>query len=243
VNWLPSTKTRYLVLGVSLLAVLAVLDALTTALAGLEALGLALLASACFAVVFGWLLVEPTVHTAMLVGKIEGGADVARVNLAAATVAVGAGLRQAPRVCVYSSEVFNVMTFGVGGGSKIFMSTRAAALPDKELRAIIAHEYGHLLLNHPLARLALFGSLLSLAMLSTGVPAIALSANVFVFWCMRQMEFRADAVAAQLVGAESVCSALDRVQVILGEMPRWQSVFSTHPRFADRISSLLEGGT
>lgn len=236
-RWLPSTKTRYLLLAVSLLALLAVLDAMARAVAGFEGLGLALIVWACFGVVYGWIALEPAIHTRMLVGRVETGSLVDRVNRIAAEVARNCGT-PAPAVCLYDSSKFDVVTMGMGKHSTIFMANAVADLKEEDLRAVIAHEYGHVVLRHPVARLGLYGSLLALAMLSNGTPFVALGANLFVLWCMRQMEYRADGVAATLVGAASVRSALGAARDVLGEMPRWLSVFNTHPLFADRIKNL-----
>lgn len=237
-TWLPSTKTRYAALVLGLLGVLALLDDFAAAVSALGGTGLALLAAACFAVVYGWLLIEPTVQSAMVTGQLQRGETVDRVVAVVADVAARIGVATPAGVCVYESKAFSVTTFGLGERSKIFVSTRAAAIPIAELTAIVAHEYGHLLLRHPHARLAMLGSLLALAMLSTGVPAVALTANLFVLWTMRQMEFRADAVAAKIVGADVVRLALNLARTILGDGPRWHSVFKTHPPISDRIKRL-----
>lgn len=238
-GWLPSTKTRYLMLAVSLLSLLAILDALAREVAGMQGVGFAIVVWSSFGAVFAWIALEPAIHTAMLVGKVRLGPVVDKVARISEGVARHAGA-PAPAVCLYESENFDVVTMGMGKDSTIFMSTAVAILPETDLRAIVAHEYGHVVLRHGVTRLGLYGSLLTLAMLADGAPFLALAANLFVLWCMRQMEFRADAIAAHLVGAHEVCAALRTARGALGDTPRWMTVFNTHPTFEDRIKALAE---
>lgn len=236
-HWLPSTRRRYLLLGCALLAILAVLDALVRAVSGWDGMGLALIVWACFGTVYAWLALEPMVSNLMAVGIMTSGDPLSRVQEAAADVAGVCGIAPPP-VMVFLSDSFEAMTTGLGRRATVFVSSRVAELPNEELRAIIAHECGHLALSHPVARLGLMGSLLALAMLASSTPFVALTANFFVLWCLRQMEFQADGVAARAVGASALREALGRASGLVGEAPRWQSVFNTHPRFADRISKL-----
>lgn len=236
-RWLPSTTTRYMVLGMSLMVLLAVLDGLARSVANYEGVGMAVTLWACFGVVYAWLLLEPMIDSAMVLHKIEHGEMVDRVRCLATSVARD-GNMPLPKFCVYKDSKFDVMTVGIGKAVTVFISEPAAMLGDVELRAIMAHEFGHIRLGHSVTRLCLYGSLLALAMLGNGTPIVAMLANIFVLWTMRQMEFAADGAAALIVGGESVKTALRTVEDLLGDAPKWQTYFSTHPRFSDRIERL-----
>lgn len=237
-SWLPSTTARYLVLAVSFLAVLAALDGLVRAVDPRQGLGLAVTLWVCFGTVYGWLLIEPIVDARMVLRKVKDEAVLSKLGAIVDEVAERAQISP-PQFVVYQDDRFDVMTVGIGKYVTIFMSDSATRIGDEELRAILAHEFGHIRLGHANTRLAVYGSLLVMAMISNSTPLVAMLANLFVLWIMRQMEFAADGVAGQVVGNESVRLALRKVGDILGDVPKWQEFFSTHPRFARRISRLL----
>ncbi len=84
----------------------------------------------------------------------------------------------------------------------------------------------------------------------------AILASIIVMWFSRQREFRADAGSAQLVGAEKMISALQRLQMAhSGQLPEQlaafgintsksrsltQRLFSTHPPLTKRIEALQQ---
>ncbi len=237
-RWLPSSKTRYFVLGLALLALLAILDSLARALIGFGGPGFAVTLWACFATVYAWLLLEPLVSSLMLLSNVRDPLVLDRLDAMAKHVAAQGKMGTVPRLQVYQDAAFGVMTVGLGKAATIFMSSSVASMDESELRAIIAHECGHIKLGHAVVRLCVFGSLLALAIVINGMPVIAMVANLFVLWTMRQMEFQADRSAAQIVGREAVAAALSSARTVLGEVAAWQTLFSTHPRFSARIERL-----
>jgi Zn-dependent protease with chaperone function len=234
---LPSPRTRYLLLFASLLSMVALIEALAKAVAGYGGFGFAVTLWACFGAAYGWLLVEPMIRALLLKRKTVDACRHRRVRRIGERIARDSGTPY-PRFYMYESTKFDVMVTGIGKGVTILVSGAAAQLDDNQLRSVLAHEFGHIRLKHALIRLTMYGSLLSLAVISNSSTMIALPANFFVLWTMRQMEFAADRDAARLVGADNVRAALEHVDAVLGDIPAWQSFFSTHPTFRSRISRL-----
>lgn len=236
-NLLPSSRTRYLLLFVSLLSMVALIEALAKAVSGFGGFGFALTLWACFGAAYGWMLVEPMIR-ALLLKRLS--VDVVSLHLVkriGARVAHDSG-SPTPRFYVYDSTKFDVMVTGIGKGVTIMVSGTAARLDEIKLRSVLAHEFGHIRQKHAVVRVALYGSLLTLAIIGNSTALVALPANFFVLWTMRQMEFAADREAARVVGAGDFKEALAHVASVLGDIPAWQSVFSTHPSFRARISRL-----
>ena len=81
---------------------------------------------------------------------------------------------------------------------------------------------------------------------------LGILANIIVMWFSRQREYRADADAANLVGANKMIVALQRLggtskealpnQLnalgISGGQSRLGQLFMTHPRIEDRVNAL-----
>lgn len=237
---LPSTRTRYVLLFICLLAVVALVEALAKAVAGWGTFGFAVTLWACFGVAYGWLLIEPMARALLLKRKVAGAGRQIRVRRIGAAIAKSSGVAF-PRFYVYESSKFDVMVSGIGKGVTILVSDKAAQMDDEMLESVLAHEFGHIRLKHALIRLTMYGSLLSLAIIGHSTAAIAVPANFFVLWTMRQMEFAADREAASIVGKKSMRSALEHMRVMLGDIPKWQAVFSTHPSFRARIAGLRDG--
>lgn len=235
---LPSRRTRYLLLFVSLLAMVGLIEALAKAVAGYGGLGFAVTLWACFGAAYAWLLLEPMIRPLLLMRKAVHDSSERRVREIGAGVAKESGTAN-PKFYVYDSDKFDVMVSGIGRGVTILVSGAAADLGDRQLRSILAHEFGHIRLRHSLIRLTMYGSLLTLAIVGQSVTAVVLPANLFVLWTMRQMEFAADRDAARVVGRNNVREALEHVGQVLGDIPAWQSAFSTHPTFRDRIARMV----
>jgi Zn-dependent protease with chaperone function len=234
---LPSPRTRYLLLFASLLSMVALIEALAKAVAGYGGFGFAVTLWACFGAAYGWLLVEPMIRALLLKRKSIDAASLQRVRRIGARVARDSGASY-PRFYVYDSPIFDVMVTGIAKGVTIVVSGAAAQLDENKLRSVLAHEFGHIRLKHAVIRLTMYGSLLSMAVIGNSTVMVAVPANFFVLWTMRQMEFAADRDAARVVGAGNVREALEHVSAVLGDIPAWQSIFSTHPTFRSRISRL-----
>lgn len=241
---LPSTRTRYLLLFICLVAVVALVEALAKAVAGWGNSGFAVTLWACFGVAYGWLLIEPMVRVLLLKRMVAGAGrqHQHRVRRLGAALARVSGVA-IPRFYVYESDKFDVTVSGIGKGVTILLSDQAARIDDDLLESVLAHEFGHIRLRHALIRLTIYGSLLSLVIIGHSTAAIAVMANFFVLWTMRQMELSADHDAARMVGATRMRAALAYVGEVLGDMPAWQTACSSHPTFRARIARLNDQTT
>lgn len=239
---LPSTRTRYLLLFICLVAVVALVEALAKAVAGWGNSGFAVTLWACFGVAYGWLLIEPMVRALLLKRMVAGAGRQHRVRRIGAALARVSGIA-VPRFYVYESDKFDVTVSGIGEGITILVSDQAAGMDDDRLESVLAHEFGHIRLRHALIRLTIYGSLLSLVIIGHSTAVIAVMANFFVLWTMRQMEFAADHDAARMVGATRMRAALAYVGEVLGDIPAWQTVCSSHPTFRARIARLNDQTT
>lgn len=237
-HWLPSTRTRYILLFTTLMAVVTLIDELAKAVASFGSVGFAVTLWACFGVAYGWLLIEPMIDRAMILRKMQKNYVTDRINRLGREVALEFDI-PTPKFCVYQDEKFDVMVVGIGNMTTVFLSESVASFGDLELKAILAHEYGHIRLKHSMVRLSLYGSLLTLAIIGSGTPMLAIVANIFVLWTMRQMEFAADHAAVLAVGIDNFKSTLMLVGCSFGDVPRWQTYFSTHPSFRQRIERLI----
>lgn len=234
---LPSRRTRYVLLFVCLLSMVALIEALAKAVSGYGGFGFAVTLWACFGAAYGWLLVEPMIRALLLMRRTVRDSSDRRVRRIGLQVAGESGT-DCPKFYVYESAQFEVMVSGIGKGVTILVSGVAAELDDCKLRSVLAHEFGHIRLRHAVIRLTMYGSLLTLAIIGHSMTAVVLPANLFVLWTMRQMEYAADRDAARVVGPANVRAALEHVGAVLGDIPAWQSVFSTHPTFRARVARL-----
>lgn len=229
--------TRFTLFFASLLILVALLDNLARTLAGFGGVGVAATMWACFGAVYALLLLEPMVRAALLIRREPDIASIRRVEHIGALAAADSGI-QTPRFYVYESDKLDVMVTGMAQGTTVLMSAGAARLDEGLMRAILAHEFGHIRLRHSLVRLAIYGSLLTLAILTSNTPFVVLLANFFALWAMRQMEYAADRHAAGIVGAAEIRAALVHVAEATGDAPVWQALLSAHPTFRDRIGRL-----
>jgi Zn-dependent protease with chaperone function len=232
---------RYFWLGVAVLAIVAILDALEKSLAGQGVVGSLVVVLACFAVVYGWLLVEPLIDEALVSakGKTSAGAgsEQAQLKRVLGEVARNAGMH-VPRIRVYESDAVGVMVVGMGRSAVLFVNDGIAKMQEAQVTGIMAHELGHVRCGHWLYRWGLYGGLLSLAMLLAGGGAWVPVVNLGVLWVMRQMEFSADRAAAAMVGSLPIIEALRGLGAESVNEKRWVAWFSTHPLVSERIERL-----
>ena len=235
-----SKRSKYIVLGLCALTVLGLVDGLVRMLVNWGGIGFAVSVWACYGVVFAWLLVEPMVSALVLSPMSDESVESVEMSLIASEIAMTMGIN-APRVKVYAGDHFSAMTAGYGAGATIFLSRRVAGFDRDIVRAVVAHECGHIKLRHMEWRTLMLGSLLLLALIPSGLSLLVVFANLFVLWAVRAMEFKADAAAAKAVGVENMCKALIQVREIVGEVPAWSLMFNSHPMFGQRLVGL--GGT
>ena len=236
-RWLPSTRTRYLLLFVSLLSVVTLVEGIAKFLVDFGGLGVALALWLCFGTCYAWLLVEPIVDAGLVFQREYDQDILERIRFIGTKLSEECGIK-APTFMVYRNNKFDVMVVGIGRDTTIFISEIAAKLPDEYLRAVLAHEYGHIHLGHSATRLLIYSALLVLAMVGGSTPFLAILSNVFFLWIMRKMEYAADGFAANIVGDDHLRSALVFIEGMIGDVPKWQTVFSTHPSFKDRFARL-----
>jgi heat shock protein HtpX len=191
-----------------------------------------------------------------------------------------AGLKYMPEVGIYESDEMNA--FATGPSQKrslVAVSTGLLTqMPDHEVRAVLAHEVAHIKNGDMVTMTLLQGVINSFAIflariigwMASNVVDSRISTLVYylvniacqilftflgsfvTMWFSRQREFRADADAAALVGANSMASALETLKAkyepydapgglatakIFGK----NGPLSSHPPIEKRIEALRTG--
>jgi heat shock protein HtpX len=195
--------------------------------------------------------------------------------------AAGIGM---PEVAIYDSPDINAFATGMNRhNALVAVSTGLLhAMEQDEIEAVLAHEVSHIA-NGDMVTLALIQGVVNVFVIviarvighlvdrvvfknqqGFGIGyyitsylaeiLLALLATIIVLWFSRQREFRADAGSAQLVGADKMIRALQRLQMAqAGELPEQlaafgihgskgtsliQYLFMTHPPLEERIEAL-----
>ena len=149
-----------------------------------------------------------------------------------------------PDFVIYESKDLSAVTTGQRSGSVIAISTGLLeALNDRQLRATLAHELGHIDGGHLILTSGFLVTLLLGKSLfgALGLP-MTLGLLLAYFALLRRNEFDADRRAAERAGADDVVDLLLALKVMLKE-PKcldWpgMSMLSTHPGFrvmAERV--------
>lgn len=147
-----------------------------------------------------------------------------------------------PDFVIYESKELSAVTTGQRTGSVIAISTGLLeALNDRQLRATLAHELGHIDGGHLILTSGFLATLLLGKTLfgALGLP-VTLALLLAYFALLRRNEFDADRRAAERAGADDVVDLLLTLKVKLKE-PRcldWpgMSMLSTHPGFRVRAA-------
>lgn len=85
-----------------------------------------------------------------------------------------------------------------------------------------------------------YGGSLALVLIFYGVPMLAMAGHLPALQMMRLMEYEADRKATELVGRDVMERLINTAAGRLGDIPRWQTVFSTHPSFRARRATLYK---
>jgi heat shock protein HtpX len=198
-------------------------------------------------------------------------------------LASAAGLPAVPEVGVYESPDLNAFATGPSRSSSIVAVTEnlLRSLPPEQLRAVVAHEVAHIA-NQDMLGIILMQGITNAVVLSieAGFLLLNLGSNDHssflwdaMMWCVkmvlilfvsalgmlatlaysRHREFRADAMAAALVGPGPMADALETISKDEAEIPKAQlayagfkiagrpslaEIFSTHPSVTRRIAAL-----
>ena len=166
--------------------------------------------------------------------------------------------REVELVVVLDSRDGPLNGYAIGGPFRDVIGVSEFALerlPADQVAALVAHEACHHEERHVLVRGAaslailspgaalltgLFESLVPLATL--GLVALVALERVVAHLVMRRLEYRADTVAARQTSVAAVRSLLTTLAaatpVDQERVPRWLRVFSTHPRYRDRLALL-----
>jgi len=111
-------------------------------------------------------------------------------------------------------------------------------LSNEGLRAVAAHECGHVISQHP-TRIAVLLGLIASVKFSIGVPLLASLTVLLAFlWMLREWEFTADQRAVELVGATAMCAAFMEYRAIAGdaaEASRFSELLSGYPSITRRL--------
>jgi len=192
-----------------------------------------------------------------------------------------------PEVWVYWDDVPNAFATGpTRNNAMVAVSSGLAMnLSDAELRAVVAHEMGHVSNGDMMATTLLQGLMntfvyfiarmisrplmernywMGFAVYMVLQFVLSILAMIPICWFSRRREFSADAYAANTVGAESMASALQKIEIlsqqtlsseqreegmsddalatmkIHGQSKGFSHLFSTHPPTADRIAALRQ---
>lgn len=175
-------------------------------------------------------------------------------------LATKAGLPRPPQVGVYESPDINALAVGSSRRNSLvaFTSAMIEKAADDEIDAVAAHEIGHIA-NGDMVALTTVNAVqvaMSWYMLVRGLKSFV---RRFIFFVTelgaaalsRQREYRADAVAAALVGKEAVIGALRLLAEDEVRPPRSQRAYAmhrfaddslrTHPPITDRIAAVETG--
>lgn len=190
-----------------------------------------------------------------------------------------------PEVAIYDSAQPNAFATGMNKNNALVAvsSGLLQAMTKDEVEAVLAHEISHIS-NGDMVTMALIQGVINTfvivlarvighivdravfkterghgpAFWITSIVAelvLGILASIIVMWFSRQREFRADAGAARLVGANKMIAALQRLNNtstealpdqlnalgISGGRGGLSALFMTHPRIEDRINALRQG--
>ncbi|MDQ6975127.1 MAG: protease HtpX [Mariprofundaceae bacterium] len=199
-----------------------------------------------------------------------------------------------PEVWVYWDDSPNAFATGPTRNSAMIAVSSGLAmnLTDDELKAVLAHEVGHIANGDMLATTLLQGLMNTFvyffaSMIARMIASVAsndeeeggmnmivyfvvditlqilfsILASIVVCWFSRKREFRADAYAAEALGAESMIRALRKIEVlsqqaipqeevnekdalatmkIYGAQGTISGLFATHPAIDDRVAALKQ---
>jgi len=195
-----------------------------------------------------------------------------------------------PEVWVYWDDVPNAFATGPSrNNSMVAVSSGLATnLSDAELKAVLAHEVGHIANGDMVATTLLQGlmntmvyfvasivaRMVASAVARDGEPShmvyfivdmvlqimLSLLASIVIFAFSRKREFKADAYAADALGAEPMIRALQKIDALSRQSVEWQhrearedalatlkiygahggmkGLFATHPSIEERIAAL-----
>jgi Zn-dependent protease with chaperone function len=139
----------------------------------------------------------------------------------------------------------------------VVTATAAATLPDWRLAAVVAHELGHIGQDRrrlDTAQLAVGAGLvatgLAVAAALAGIPgggailavagAVTIAAAAVFLPISKRLEYEADRVGAELVGAAVLADHLDLVAREHHELPAWLHVVVAHPPSRTRAARLRD---
>lgn len=147
---------------------------------------------------------------------------------------------------IFESDANKAITLGTKSESIVAISTGTLrSFNDEELKALLAHEQGHLEGGHSIQSYAVLSALFLAKVLfgGFGLPITMFLLGLYLY-LLRTNELEADAFAAQKVGAESMSSFLRKLEDFTNA-GKWSETMvaelvSTHPRFSVRRRSLLK---
>jgi len=195
-----------------------------------------------------------------------------------------------PEVWVYWDDVPNAFATGPSrNNSMVAVSSGLATnLSDAELKAVLAHEVGHIANGDMVATTLLQGLMNTMVYFAASIIArfvanavardgepshmvyfivdivlqimLSILASIVIFAFSRKREFKADAYAADALGADAMISALQKIDALSRQSVEWQhrearedalatmkiygahggmkGLFATHPTIEDRIAAL-----
>jgi Zn-dependent protease with chaperone function len=175
---------------------------------------------------------------------VDDASGIERVKTAFESVRAGAV--SGVEFVIFESDANKAITLGTKSDSIVAISTGTLrSFNDEELKALLAHEQGHLEGGHSIQSYAVLSALFLAKVLfgGFGLPITMFLLGLYLY-LLRTNELEADAFAAQKVGAESMSSFLRKLED-LTNAGKWSETMvaelvSTHPRFSVRRRSLLK---
>ncbi len=153
-------------------------------------------------------------------------------------------------VYVINSSNLGLNAFQIGGSGKyVLLSSKLFEnLNDREITAVIAHEFAHIKLRHVLKNqvfvyiilgvginsLFVFNSLLYTAIVLSSLVPIALGMNILL---KRKFDYEADSYASKFVDRKYLISSLNKINSLLYPQPLIKEGFM-HPLIKKRIEKL-----
>ncbi len=154
-------------------------------------------------------------------------------------------------------EMANARAYGGFGHSFVLCTIGLKkTLSDAELKAVLAHEYGHIKHHHHLRLVGIVSLLYSFAIFalspeSLGALLIVLwlakgMMEPFIGFMMRHFEYEADQTAAKLSGRRIFTQSLEKIWQFnkneIADDPCFAIWFNAHPKPEERLIRLQEGG-
>ncbi len=165
-----------------------------------------------------------------------------------------------PKIYVVRSERCNALSYGLRDGVIVLTTKLLARLSADELKAVISHEYAHIVRNDTLriymllaaGQMAKIAALTALLILCTPLTILMLALIVItlihhaaISYISRKAELSADEYARCCTDVKHLVSAMIKVgwrdlvrEIMLGKASAITNIFSSHPTILTRLANI-----